>query len=112
MISIFYLASLALIAIGLYIVISKKNLIKIIIGINMMDVGVNLLLISIGYVYGGTAPIENANYAKYVDPIPQALVLTAIVIGVSVMALALTIVIGIYRKTGSIELDEILEVEE
>jgi len=103
----YYLASIALIALGLYIVIAKKNLIKIIIGLDMMDTGVNLLLISIGYVKGGTAPIENGNYPLYVDPIPQALVLTAIVIGVSVMALALSIVIGLYRNTGTIEIDEI-----
>ncbi len=112
MIQYYYLASIALIAMGLYIVIAKKNLIKIIIGLDMMDTGVNLLLISIGYVTGGTAPIENANYSKYVDPVPQALVLTAIVIGVSVMALALSIVIGLYRKTGTLELDEMKEVEE
>ncbi|MCD6276372.1 MAG: NADH-quinone oxidoreductase subunit K [Thermoplasmata archaeon] len=107
MIPYYYLASVALIVIGIYIVIAKKNLIKIIIGLDMMDTGVNLLLISIGYVKGGTAPIENGNYTLYVDPIPQALVLTAIVIGVSVMALALSIVIGLYKNTGSLELDEI-----
>lgn len=112
MIQYYYLASIALIAMGLYIVIAKKNLIKIIIGLDMMDTGVNLLLIAIGYVTGGTAPIENANYPKYVDPVPQALVLTAIVIGVSVMALALSIVIGLYRKTGTLEIDEMKGVEE
>ncbi len=104
---IFYAASLALVAIGIYVVISKRNLIKIIIGLDMIDTGVNLLLISIGYVRGGTAPIENGNYPLYVDPIPHALVLTAIVIGVSVMALALSIVIGLYRHTGTLEIDEI-----
>lgn len=111
MIPYYYLGSIALIVIGIYIVIAKKNLIKIILGLDIMDSGVNLLLISIGYVKGGTAPIENVP-GPYVDPIPQALVLTAIVIGVSVMALALSIAIGIYRKTGTLELDELMGVEE
>ena len=111
MISYYYLGSLALIAIGLYIVIAKKNLIKIIIGLDIMDTGVNLLLISVGYVKNATAPIENVP-GPYVDPIPQALVLTAIVIGVSVMALALSIAVGIYRKTGTLEINEIMEVKE
>ncbi|AGB04543.1 multisubunit Na+/H+ antiporter, MnhC subunit [Aciduliprofundum sp. MAR08-339] len=106
----YYLGSLALIAIGIYIVIAKRNLIKIIIGLDIMDTGVNLLLISVGYVKGGTAPIENVP-GPYVDPVPQALVLTAIVIGVSVMALALSIAIGIYKNTGTMELDELLEVK-
>jgi len=107
----YYLGSIALIVIGIYIVISKKNLIKIIIGLDIMDTGVNLLLIAVGYVRNATAPIENVP-GPYVDPIPQALVLTAIVIGVSVMALALSIAIGIYRKTGTLEIDELLEVKE
>jgi len=107
----YYLGALALIVIGIYIVISKKNLIKIIIGLDIMDTGVNLLLIAVGYVRNATAPIENVP-GPYVDPIPQALVLTAIVIGVSVMALALSIAVGIYRKTGTLEIDELLEVKE
>ncbi len=112
MIPYYYLASIALIVIGIYVVIAKKNLIKIIIGLDLMDTGVNLLLIAIGYVKGGTAPIENANYALYVDPIPQALVLTAIVIGVSVMALALSMVIGLYKNIGTLEIDELRRVKE
>ena len=111
MIPYYYLGSIALVVIGIYIVIAKKNLIKIIIGLDIMDTGVNLLLISVGYVKNATAPIENVP-GPYVDPIPQALVLTAIVIGVSVMALALSIAIGIYKKTGTLELDEIMGVEE
>ncbi len=111
MIPYYYLGSISLVVIGIYIVIAKKNLIKIIIGLDIMDTGVNLLLISVGYVKNATAPIENVP-GPYVDPIPQALVLTAIVIGVSVMALALSIAIGIYKKTGTLELDEIMGVEE
>ncbi len=100
----FYFAIAALLAIGLYGIIAKKNLIKIFIAISIMEAAINLLLISVGYVEGGTAPIQNKNFALYVDPLPQALVLTAIVIGVSILALALAITISYYKKTGSIEL--------
>ncbi|HHH78282.1 MAG TPA: cation:proton antiporter [Thermoplasmatales archaeon] len=98
-----YFTVAALISIGLYGVMSKKNLMKIFIALSLMETGVNLMLITVGYVPGGTAPIENGNFAKYVDPLPQALVLTAIVIGVSVTALALTMLIWYHSKTGTLE---------
>ena len=101
-----FIASTALISIGLYGVMSKKNILKIILSLGLMDTGVNVLIVAMGYLPGGTAPIENGNYKVYVDPVPQALVLTAIVIGVSVTALALTIAINYYRKTGTLELDK------
>ena len=99
----FYVTVASLISIGLYGVMAKRNLMKVFISISLMEAGVNLLLITIGYVPGGTAPIENANFAKYVDPLPQALVLTAIVIGVSVTALALSILISYHEKNGTLE---------
>jgi multicomponent Na+:H+ antiporter subunit C len=79
-----YGTSIALIVIGLYAVLMKKHLIKIVIGLSIMDAGIHLLFVAIGYISGGTAPIfsrgnENAG-ARMVDPVPQALVLTAIVI--------------------------------
>ncbi len=101
-----FVISAALISIGLYGVMTKKNMLKIILSIGLIDTGVNVLIVAMGYLPGGTAPIENGNYAVYVDPVPQALVLTAIVIGVSVMALALAIAMGYYRKTGTLELDK------
>ena len=101
-----FVISMALIAIGLYGVMSKKNILKIILSIGLMDTGVNILIVAMGYMPGGTAPIENGNYPIYMDPVPQALVLTAIVIGVSVTALALAVAMGYYRKTGTLELDE------
>jgi len=98
-----YIAVAALLSIGLYGVVSKRNLMKIFISLSIMETGVNLLLITIGYVPEGTAPIENANFTKYVDPLPQALVLTAIVIGLSVTALAIAMLISYYEKKGSLE---------
>jgi len=101
-----------MIAIGLYGVVAKKNILKILISLGLMETGVNTLIIAMGYVPGGTAPILDGSYPSYVDPVPQALVLTAIVIGVSVTALALAVSIGYFNKKGSLELDGSGEVDE
>ncbi len=106
-----YGASVLLILIGLYAVLTKKSLIKIVIGLSVIDGGIHLLLIAIGYLKNGTAPIfspgfENAA-AKMVDPVPQALVLTAIVIGFGVTAVALSLVIRLYRHHRTLQIDEI-----
>jgi len=110
--SIYYIASFGLIFIGLYIVLVKRNLIKVIIGLSIIDTGVNLFLITIGYIWRGTAPIfSRPGLAKaMVDPIPQALVLTAIVIGVSVLALALSLAIRLYHHYGTLNLRKIKEL--
>jgi len=111
----FYGASLALILIGVYGVLVKKNLIKILLSLSIVDSGVNLLFISIGYIMNGTAPIFSpkvmeGNMLKtipMVDPVPQALVLTAIVIGLGVTAVGLALVIRLFRHHNTINIDEI-----
>ncbi|KLO21971.1 cation:proton antiporter [Marinitoga sp. 1197] len=101
---------IGLILIGIYGLLTQKNLIKIVVALNVLEVGVNLFIISIGYVKDGVAPIlfngVKTNNNLFVDPLPQALVLTAIVIGVGVTALALTVVRKIYEKYETLELDE------
>jgi len=107
---LYYIASFGLILIGLYIMLIKKNLIKIIIGLSIIDTGVNILLITMGYLRNGTAPIfskENLLPSRMVDPIPQALVLTAIVIGVAILALALALAIVLYRHYGTLNVSKI-----
>ena len=107
---IYYIGAFGLIFIGLYIVLVKHNLIKVIIGIGILDTGVNLFLISIGYIQRGTAPIfsrPEIEAARMVDPVPQALVLTAIVIGVSILALALSLAIKLYQHYGTLDLQKI-----
>lgn len=94
---------------GLYIVISHKNLIKKIIGLNLFQVSVFVLYISFAYIDGGTAPIVDAAAERYTSPLPHVLILTAIVVGISTTALALAIVIRIKKAFGSIEEDEIAE---
>jgi len=109
---IYYLGSFGLIFIGLYIILVKRNLIKVIIGFNILNTGVNLFLVAIGYVKGGTAPIfsrQGIEAVPLVDPVPQALVLTAIVIGVAILALALSLAIRLYQHYGTLNLEKIRE---
>ncbi|MCD6372757.1 MAG: NADH-quinone oxidoreductase subunit K [Thermococcus sp.] len=109
MISVYYFGAVSLILIGLYAVLVKKNLLKILIGLSIMETGVNLLLVSVGYVSGKSAPIlsEGIGPNQAVDPIPQALVLTAIVIGVATTAMALSVAILIHEKYGTLNVEEI-----
>ena len=109
---IYYIGAFGLIFIGIFIMISKRNYIKVIIGLSILDTGVNLFLISVGYINNGTAPIFSklAIEAKnMVDPVPQALVLTAIVIGVAVLGLALSLGIRLYKHYGTLNLQKIKE---
>ena len=109
---IYYIGALGLVLIGLYILLTKHNLIKMIIGLTVMNTGVNLLLITIGYVRKGTAPIfskTGLDPRNMVDPVPQALVLTAIVIGVAVLALALSLAIRLYQHYGTLDMRKIKE---
>ena len=109
---IYYIGAFGLIFIGFYIVLVKHNLIKVIIGLSILETGVNLFLISIGYITRGTAPIFSTpeiEAARMVDPVPQALVLTAIVIGVAVLALALSLAIRLYQHYGTLNLRKIKE---
>jgi len=106
-----YGSAIALILIGLYAVLTKKHLVKIVIGLSIMDAGIHLLFVAVGYISGGTAPIfspGNENAAnKMVDPVPQALVLTAIVIGFAVTALALSLVIRLYKHHHTANIDQL-----
>jgi len=109
---IYYIGAFGLVSIGLLIILIKKNLIKVIIGLGILDTGVNLFLITVGYIKHGTAPIfskPGLETASMVDPVPQALVLTSIVIGVAVLALALSLAIRLYRHYGTLNLRRIKE---
>lgn len=102
-----FLAVVALIGIALYIIMTQKNLIKLVMGINILSSSVNLFLVQLGYREGGVAPIYTyAPERVMVLPVPQALTLTSIVIAVGVTALMLSLVIRIYRHTGSVDSEE------
>lgn len=94
---------------GLYGVITRRNLIKIAISMSVMEFSTFLFFALIGYTNGGVAPIvDPADPDKiYVDPLPQALVLTAIVIGLATTALLMAVIIRIYRKYGTFDIREI-----
>ena len=84
--------------------LTQKHIIRMIIGFSLMDTGVHLVMVAIGYVTGGTAPIIN-DAARVVDPVPSALVLTAIVIGLGVTAVMLALAIRIYRAKKTLNID-------
>jgi len=96
---------------GFYIVIARPNLIKKIIGLNLFQVSVFLLYLTMGKVRGGTPPIVNESAALYSNPLPSVLILTAIVVGVATTALGLALVVRIHEEYGTIEEDE-LEAED
>jgi multicomponent Na+:H+ antiporter subunit C len=106
-----YGSAILLVLIGLYAVLMKKNLTKIVIGLSIMDSGLHLLFVAIGYVNKGTAPIFSPaaleSGQQMVDPVPQALVLTAIVIGFAVTAVALSLVIRLYKHHNTASIDQI-----
>ena len=104
-------AAVILFGIGFTTLLLHRNMIKKIIGLNIMDTAVYLFLAAMGYVYGRMAPIvENGvtDVEAYINPIPSGLVLTGIVVSVSVTALMLALTIRLYRKYHSLDLDEIL----
>jgi multicomponent Na+:H+ antiporter subunit C len=105
-----YLFSVVLFLVGLYAVMVKPNLIKKLIGLNIMETSVFLLMVSIGMVSGGQAPIvtEGVKTSQMVNPIPQALILTGIVVAVSTTAVALSLCIRLHEKYGSLNADLIL----
>ena len=115
-----YAMCFLLFMVGLYCAIVKKNMVKIVLGIMVMEYAVNLFLIMLGYRHGGQAPIVgkeditgignqlNSLFVNSsVDPLPQALVLTAIVISLGSLALMISICIRTYEKYGTFDISRI-----
>jgi len=105
------IAAVILFGVGFTTLLLHKNMIKKIIGLNIMDTAVYLFLAAMGYVDGRDAPIVTngiLDAEAYINPIPSGLVLTGIVVSVSVTALMLSLTIRLYRKYHSLDLDEIL----
>ena len=105
---ILFILAILLFLIGLYGVLVKRNLIKMIIGLMIMEYAVNLIFTLVGYRSGGTAPIvSGTGNVVYVDPLPQALVLTAIVIGLGTTALAVSFAVRIFEKYDTFDVRKI-----
>ena len=102
-----------LLMIGFYAVVAKVNLVKKLIGLSIFQAAVFLLYITMSKVSGGTAPIfpEGAAEQLFSNPLPQVLILTAIVVGISTTALGLGIVVRIKEQYGTIEENEIQEID-
>jgi multicomponent Na+:H+ antiporter subunit C len=106
-----YWATIALLVGGIFIVVARGNLFKKLIGLSIAQSSVYLLYIAPGKLIGGTAPIVAEGYATYANPLPHVLILTAIVVGVATLALGLAIVVRIREAYGTVEEDEILELD-
>ena len=106
----FYVTAVLLFSIGFATLLLHPNLIKKIIGLNLMDTAVFLFLAAMGYVNGGKAPMvePGAEAAAYINPVPGGLVLTGIVVAVSTTALFLALTHRLYQKYHSVNLDVIL----
>ena len=111
-----YVLTFALLLIGLYAVVAKKNVIKIIVGVLIIDYAINMLLVLVGYRTGGQAPIKAPDQtaadmaAVAVDPLPQAMVLTSIVIGLGLTALMVAMALRLHEKYGTFDLDRIRQL--
>jgi len=102
-----YWIAILLMMIGFYTLISRGNLIKQVVGLNIFQTSVFILYIGLGNVEGGAAPILRAGTDVYSNPLPHVLILTSIVVGIATTALALGLVVRIREAYGSIEEDEI-----
>ena len=106
-----YWIIVVLMMIGFYIVIAHGNLVKKIVGLNVFQVSVFLLYITMGKIEGGTAPILAEGIQAYSNPLPHVLILTAIVVGVATTSLGLALVVRIKDAYGTIEEDDIEKLE-
>ncbi|MEE4199041.1 MAG: cation:proton antiporter subunit C [Bacteroidales bacterium] len=106
---IVFILCFILFLVGLYGLITRRNLIKIVISLSIMEFSVFLFLVLIGYIDAGVAPIVDLSLSDqiFVDPLPQAMVLTAIVIGLATTAMLLAIAIRLYRKYKTFDIREI-----
>ncbi len=101
--------------IGLWGMLTHRNILRIIIGFALIDTGLHIVMVATGYITGGTAPIIDATLSKadavqrVIDPIPSALVVTAIVIGMSVTAMMLAFAIRLYGAKKTLSIDAFTE---
>jgi multisubunit Na+/H+ antiporter MnhC subunit len=116
-VQIMMIIAAVLMLLGIWGLLSRRHLIKIILGFSLLDTGIHILLVAIGYRKDGTAPIFDADLApseavaRAVDPVPSALVLTAIVIGLAVTALMLSYAVKMFQHKRSLMIDRNRELK-
>ena len=108
-----YLLCLIIFSLGIYCVVRKRNVIKTIVGVIIMEYAVNLFFVLVAYRWNGRAPIfaEGQEVSNMVDPLPHALVLTSIVIGLATTALLVGIAMRLYEKYGTFDITKIRELK-
>lgn len=109
-----YWVTIAIMMIGFYAVMAKTNLVKKIIGITIFQTGIFLFYVSVAKVEGGTAPVSvigERGDVVYSNPLPHAMILTAIVVSVSMLAVALAIIVNIREEFGTIDEHDIAQLE-
>jgi multicomponent Na+:H+ antiporter subunit C len=108
-----YMLAFAFLLLGIYALVAKKNVVRMIIGIAILEYAVNLILVLTGYRTNGLAPILGRNIdpgqlaARAVDPLPQAVVLTTIVVELATTILAVALAIRLYDKYGTFDMNDI-----
>jgi len=107
-----YLLCVVLLMIGVYCVAVKKNLIKIIIGLVIMEYAVNLFIVVVGYRRGGMDPIADpATFAVYVDPLAQAFALAMIAVGLATTITMAAIAMRLYDRYGTFDIAKIRKLK-
>jgi len=106
---LYYLVSFLLLGVGTYMLIGSPNLVKKVIGMNVFQTGIFLFFIVAAFVDGASAPLLTAE-PPYVSPLPHVLILTAIVVGVSLTAVALGLIVRIYDEYGTLNEQSIQEL--
>ncbi len=107
-----YWATVFLLMAGLFIVISRGNLVKKLVGLSIFQSSVYLLYIVPGKLLGGTVPIVGEGFTRYSNPLPHVLILTAIVVGVATLALGLALVVRIREAYGTIDEEDLLAADD
>ena len=108
-----YATFVLLLVFGLYMMIASPNLVKKVIGLNLFQSAIFLFFVSMAYVRGGSVPVipsEGGAVGEYASPLPQVIVLTAIVVGVSLTAVALALIVRLYAAYGTLNEETIREV--
>ncbi len=103
--------AMGLVLTGIWGVLTRRNVLRIALAFTLADTGVNLLLVWTGFLPGRGAPIMDGSVTSVVDPLPQALVLTSIVIGVAVAALFVVVGVLSSRRSGSADIRRMKELK-
>lgn len=110
--TLLFATGLCVVLLGYCAVLFHRNILKIIIGLTLVDSGIAIVIVALGYVRGGTAPILDADTnaaSTFVDPINAALAVTAIVIGFAVTAITLAYAVRLYRLHGTLDVESFRE---